>query len=153
MYFLVTCTSSQFITEPVELFGEGQYYLHALKEIKVTDSYLGLSKQCQNEEPLSNCTTRQYRNTMLGKCGCLPLAIRTGNKVWKNYCYDYLISKLITLNLKQFRSLLAPLQMILIVWTVSMLTLLPAEDLALVLWPLASIKFKNLKSWKICFQF
>ena len=55
-----------------------------MKEIKVTDSFLGFDKDvrgCQNEEPYSNCTTRKYRYTILKECGCLPLNIRLGYKV------------------------------------------------------------------------
>ena len=59
--------------------GEGEYNLNDLKEIMVTESYLGLDQEergCQNEETLDNCTSRQYHNTILEKCGCLPLNIR-----------------------------------------------------------------------------
>ena len=60
------------IAEPVNLIGEGEYNLNALKEIKVTDSYLGMRmdqdiKDCQNKEPFFNCTTRKYINTFLGE--------------------------------------------------------------------------------------
>ena len=67
------------IAEAVKFHGEGEYNLNSLEEIKVTESYLGFDKAtrgCQNEEPQDNCTTRQYRNTILEKCGCLPLNIR-----------------------------------------------------------------------------
>ena len=50
----------------------------------VTDSYLGLAQDtigCQSNEPIDNCTTRQYRNTILKRCGCLPNFIGTENKV------------------------------------------------------------------------
>ena len=50
--------------------------MNVLKEIRATESYLGLDKdvrQCQNEEPLNNCTTKKYLNTLLGECGCLSL--------------------------------------------------------------------------------
>ena len=63
------------------LIGEGEYNLNVLKEIEVTDSYLGLDqdvKECQNEEPLQNCTTRQYIDTIFGNCGCLPVNIMSG---------------------------------------------------------------------------
>ena len=46
----------------------------------VTESYLGLDQEergCQNEETLDNCTSRQYYDTILEKCGCLPLNIRS----------------------------------------------------------------------------
>ena len=59
----------------MKLIGEGEYNLNALTSIEVTDSYLGLDEnviKCQKEEPLQNCTTRRYRDTLLGQCGCLP---------------------------------------------------------------------------------
>ena len=67
------------------LLGEGEYNLNDLKEIMVTDSYLDLDQDirgCQNLEPLYNCTTRQYMNTIMDKCGCLPV---NTNKV---FMYD-----------------------------------------------------------------
>ena len=72
------------IAEVVKLVGEGEYNLDSLKEIKVTDSYLGLDQEergCQNEEAIDNCTSRQYHNTILGKCRCLPLNMRASHKV------------------------------------------------------------------------
>ena len=50
-------------TEPVVLIGEGEYNLNNLKEIDVTESFLGLPKQakgCQNIEPFNSCTSRHY---------------------------------------------------------------------------------------------
>ena len=37
--------------------------------------------ECQNHEPLTNCTTRYYKETMLRKCKCLPFNIRLSDKV------------------------------------------------------------------------
>ena len=71
-------------TEPVELFGEGAYNINVLKEIEATDSYLGLNQniiECQNVEPLFNCTTRHYINSIITKCGCLPFNIALSEKV------------------------------------------------------------------------
>ena len=72
------------IIEAVVLIGEGEYNLNDLKEIKATESYLGqdvVIRRCQNEEPYNNCTTRQYINTILGQCGCLPFNMRLLNEV------------------------------------------------------------------------
>ena len=74
----------QIFLEPVKLIGEGEYNMNTMKEIKVTDSYLGLDqdlKKCQNEEPYFNCTTRHYHDAVLKQCGCLPLHIARSNKV------------------------------------------------------------------------
>ena len=73
--------------EPVELIGEGKYNLDAVKEITVTESYLGMdmdTRKCQNDEPIENCTTRQYMETVSHLCGCLPLSITTNNNVNHN---------------------------------------------------------------------
>ena len=73
------------IAETIKLIGEGEYNLDVLKEISVTDDYLGLDpaiRGCQNEEPIDNCTTRKYHNTILGDCGCLPVRMRLSNKVF-----------------------------------------------------------------------
>ena len=79
-----TATNYIIIVEAVNLIGEGEYNLNVLKEIRVTESFLGLDqdvRQCQHKEPLNNCTTRQYLDTFLGECGCLPLNIRLFHKV------------------------------------------------------------------------
>ena len=75
------------ILEEVKLIGEGEYKLNDLKEIRVTDSYLGLDQDvrgCQDEEPLNNCTTKQYLNTLKGNCECLPITVRLFHKVHFN---------------------------------------------------------------------
>ena len=71
-------------TEPVELFGEGAYNINVLKEIEATDSYMGLNQnviECQNVEPLFNCTTRQRIEAFQRECGCPPFSVRISNKV------------------------------------------------------------------------
>ena len=76
------------LAELVKLIGEGEYNLDALKEIKVTDSYLGLDQDvrgCQNEESLNNCKTKHYLERILEKCDCLPFNIRLSEKVWNVY--------------------------------------------------------------------
>ena len=45
----------------------------------ITESYLGLEQHirgCQNQEPLFNCTTRNYIESVIKNCGCLPLIIK-----------------------------------------------------------------------------
>ena len=71
------------ITESIKLIGEGKYNLNEIKEIKVTESFLGLdedSKGCQMEEEVDNCTTRQHLEAFLA-CGCLPYSVRTQTNV------------------------------------------------------------------------
>ena len=69
---------------PVMLAGEGQYNLNVLKQIEVTESFLGLDesdRRCQNQEPYDNCTTRTFIELMREKCGCITLAINLQNEV------------------------------------------------------------------------
>ena len=61
------------------LIGEGEYNINNLKELNVTESFFGLDanvKKCQNVESIYSCTTRQYINTILEQCGCLPINMR-----------------------------------------------------------------------------
>ena len=80
------CTAhNTFFSEPVKLVGEGEYNLNVLKEIQVTESYLGLDqdiRNCQNEESLFKCGTREYIETFLAECRCLPFNIRQTDKVF-----------------------------------------------------------------------
>ena len=72
------------IAEHVKLRGEGKYNLNAVKEIKVTESYLALDmkdKGCQDVEPLEECTSRHYIDMLLNQCGCLPLRTIISKKV------------------------------------------------------------------------
>ena len=72
------------ISEPLKLSGEGEYNLNVLTEIEVTESYLGMNEEdrnCQDVEPFYNCTSRQYRDTILAQCGCLPLSMNLSNDI------------------------------------------------------------------------
>ena len=75
---------SSFSTEPLKLYGEGEYNLDGIKKIDVTESYLGLNEDirgCQNEEAFEVCTTRLYKRALIGKCHCLPFNINENNEV------------------------------------------------------------------------
>ena len=70
--------------EPVTIIGEGEYNLDSLIEIKVKDSFFNLDQDiigCQNDEELTNCTTRHYIDTLINECGCLPFNIRLNDQV------------------------------------------------------------------------
>ena len=75
-----TLNYTNFFTDSVTLQGNGQFNLNILKEISVTDSFLGLDqdvRRCQNDEPYDNCTTRHYIQALKEKCGCLPFPVKT----------------------------------------------------------------------------
>ena len=68
----------------MELFGEGQYNLLSLKEIVVTDSFMGLDREarnCQNIDSIDDCKTRLYVENFRRQCGCLPLSLKLYEKV------------------------------------------------------------------------
>ena len=76
--------------DPVSLFGEAQYNLNNLKEIYVTDSFLGLernTRNCQSIETFDDCTTRLYLEKLRTQCGCLPLSVSLSDmvKLYKLY--------------------------------------------------------------------
>ena len=82
------------ILDPVRLTGELQFHLQNLKEISVTDSFLGLnveSRKCQNIETLNDCKTRLYIENMKQTCGCLPVSHIMSEKVhYKSTYVDYI---------------------------------------------------------------
>merc|ERR1712032_1504461 len=71
------------IKDPVQLFGEGQYNLLSLKEIVVTDSFMGLDtnkRNCQNIETVDDCKTRLHVENFRHQCGCIPLTLKLSEK-------------------------------------------------------------------------
>ena len=68
----------------VRFFEESEYNLHSLKEITVTDSFMGLKsdkRKCQSIETYHDCLTRKYIENMMKDCGCLPLSHILSDKV------------------------------------------------------------------------
>ena len=92
--------------------GEGKYNLNAIKEIKVTDSFLGLDmedKGCQNEEPIENCTTRHYIETLLHQCSCLPLKLTEAQNVKSLIVPSRIFNRINSFVKKIFRKYYSPL--------------------------------------------
>ena len=103
------------------MIGEGEYNQDALKDIEVTDSYLGMDQEirgCQDSEPYYNCTTREYINRIKEKCGCLPLNMRLSAEV---ILYSFLNISVQNIHFNLFRINYAP-QSTLIVSTRKRLT-------------------------------
>ena len=64
-----TLSNAVLISEPVALIGEGEYNLNVLKEIQVTDSFMGLDqniRKCQN-----GTGDTQSENNLLGCSGLI----------------------------------------------------------------------------------
>ena len=68
----------------MKLVGEGIYNLNAVKEIKVTESFLGLDndiKQCQTKDSYLDCTSKHYMERVTQDCGCVPLSLMISKEV------------------------------------------------------------------------
>ena len=66
--------------EPIELEGEGHYALEDIKDIRVTEEFLGLGQEitrCQTREFRADCVSRRYQEQVLASCHCAPLYIRS----------------------------------------------------------------------------
>ena len=64
---------------PIVLEGEGHYALNLIKDIKVTEEFLGLGQEitrCQTREFRADCVSRRYQEQVLASCHCAPLYIR-----------------------------------------------------------------------------
>ena len=65
---------------PIVLEGEGHYALNLIKDIKVTEEFLGLGQEitrCQTREFRADCVSRRYQEQVLAFCHCAPLYIRS----------------------------------------------------------------------------
>ena len=65
---------------PILLFGEGNYALTDIKQIKVTEDFLTLGEEktkCQDMEEYDHCLTRIYGHKMIDICGCSPLSLKS----------------------------------------------------------------------------
>ena len=63
---------------------EGQYNLNNLKEISVTESFMGLdikTRNCQSIDKYNECKTMLHLDNLRDECGCLPLSLRLSEEV------------------------------------------------------------------------
>lgn len=70
--------------EPVTFTGDGEYNLDVLTEIKAADSFLEIDqdvRDCQNVETFYGCTSRHYMDNIIRDCGCLPINLKSKEKV------------------------------------------------------------------------
>ena len=68
-----------FTLAPIQLFGAGHYKLSGLKEMVVTESFLGMEKKlikCQNIETVETCNTRSYLLRIQKSCSCIPFILK-----------------------------------------------------------------------------
>ena len=66
------------------MVGEGEYNLNALREIRVTKSFLEMQDKdrgCQIVETIQDCSTRHYIDSLTKECSCIPLSHQLFEKV------------------------------------------------------------------------
>ena len=71
-----------FPQEPIKVYGEATLAISSVKDMIVTDDFLGLdesARKCQNREAFENCTTRQYLETVKRQCNCVPYALNANS--------------------------------------------------------------------------
>ena len=71
---------------------EGQYNLNNLKEISVTDSFMGLdikTRNCQSIGKYDECKTMLHMENLRHECGCLPLSLRLSEEVKLDGLYTF----------------------------------------------------------------
>ena len=75
---------------PARFIGDGSYAISDVKQIEVTEDFLGLDdsiKKCQNTEPFEKCTTRHYLDTVREECKCIPYAMKDNNASQVSFYY------------------------------------------------------------------
>ena len=80
IYFLSNSHCTIKNAAPIILHGEGTFAMSAVKEIRVTEDYLGLeeeTRKCQNQESFEECTTREYIEMVTKDCNCVPYGLNT----------------------------------------------------------------------------
>ena len=58
--------------------GQGVFQLYVVKEISVTEEFLGLGEEirkCQTKETFGECNTRLFLDEMKKECHCVPYAV------------------------------------------------------------------------------
>ena len=89
MLFIWSSVIILYLWEPILLTEEGEYNFNVIKEIKVTQSYLGLDAEarsprgCQDEKSVPDCMTEQYLEDLLQECHCLPFNNIISDKQYK----------------------------------------------------------------------
>ena len=72
-------TTSYVDPVPLKLFGEGNYAITDIKEVKVTEEFLGLDtaiRGCHRNSELEHCETKTYIEKAKRHCHCIPSHLR-----------------------------------------------------------------------------
>ena len=62
------------------MFGEGNYAITDIQQVKVTEEFLGLddaTRSCHRNSELEQCETNKYLEKAKLQCGCIPDNLRS----------------------------------------------------------------------------
>ena len=76
------CNEIFYFSDPIPLVlsGGGHYGLTYIKDVRVSQEFVGLGEavtQCQTKEAGADCLTRKHQETVLATCGCSPFSLRS----------------------------------------------------------------------------
>ena len=76
------CNEIFYFSDPIPLVlsGGGHYGLTDIKDVRVSQEFVGLGEavtQCQTKEAGADCLTRKHQETVLATCGCSPFSLRS----------------------------------------------------------------------------
>ena len=60
-------------------FGEGNYELGNIQEVKTTEDFRSQNikiRECQTESTWEDCVTKRYRKLLIDRCSCLPFNLQ-----------------------------------------------------------------------------
>ena len=68
---------------PEKFYGSGNIRIKGVKQVQVTDEYLGLdlkTRGCQNDNTYEDCVTELYIDLLTKECKCLPFNLQNFSK-------------------------------------------------------------------------
>ena len=66
-----------FHLDRVIFLGEGNYGVRDVKQVKVTESYLGLGPNCQTGQNKADCIIWRHLERILATCHCAPFSLKS----------------------------------------------------------------------------
>ena len=65
-------------SEPIVLYGEGNYAMTGVKYISVSEEFLHLDQHARNcqSQSLEECRNKEYQDQVISQCDCLPLSLK-----------------------------------------------------------------------------
>ena len=92
---MINYEMKNYFSEPLRLYGAGDYAFTNVKEVEGTEDFLQLDedvKKCQDKESVVDCLSREYLESGRKKCGCVPYELRNYSRTVSFYALISLVS-------------------------------------------------------------